>query len=227
VIREMLHLISEFLGLNRGAWCCHQLRRQRLCHPLRLRPDPGGNRSAASTAWATASPARAAERRDGDRAGHRRRPALSRARGRARPLPNETGELHRTALMDDGEVLGLLACTASVVAHAPWPTTCASSNHRHAGHAGPETKRPRGEQTARLEHENRELKWGAGNAARRKQATLGIVANRPRCGMRCARSSRSRRPSDGAAAGRMPARQGAVRARPAPVESRRDQPSSR
>ncbi len=179
VIREMLHLISEFLGLNRGRVVLRQ---------------PGGSDYAIRYAYGLTQeeiergiyqPGEGVTGRvlqsgetaivqDIDNDPH----YLARAVERTR-LPHETVSYIALPLRSEGEVLGLLGVhrirgrTRALADDlrileiiATLITQILKLNDRVA------------EQTARLEHENRELKWALERGAP-QQATLGIVGESP------------------------------------------------
>ena len=179
VIREMLHLISEFLGLNRGRVVLRQ---------------PGGSDFAIRHAYGlTAEEIERGVYRPGDGVTGRVLQSgetaivqdidddphyLARAVDRGR-LPNETVSFIALPLRSDGEVLGLLGVhrirgRARALADdlrlleiiATLITQVLKLNEYVA------------KQTARLEHENRELKWALERGAP-QQATLGIVGESP------------------------------------------------
>jgi len=179
VIREMLHLISEFLGLNRGRVVLRQ---------------PGGGDYAIRYAYGlTQAEIGRGVYRPGDGVTGRVLQSgetaivqdidddphyLARAVERDR-LPNETVSFIALPLMSDGEVLGLLGVhrirsRARALADdlrileiiATLVTQVLKLNDRVA------------EQTARLENENRELKWALERGSP-QQASLGIVGESP------------------------------------------------
>ena len=179
VIREMLHLISEFLGLNRGRVVLRQ---------------PGSDDYAIRYAYGlTQMEIERGVYRPGDGVTGRALQSgetaivqdidddpnyLARAVDRAR-LPHETVSYIALPLMNDGEVLGLLGVhrirgrTRALADDlrileiiATLITQILKLNDRVA------------EQTARLEHENRELKWALEHGSP-QQATLGIVGDSP------------------------------------------------
>ncbi|MGV8990672.1 MAG: sigma-54 interaction domain-containing protein [Thiobacillus sp.] len=179
VIREMLHLISEFLGLNRGRVVLRQ---------------PGGSDFAIRYAYGlTKEEVERGIYRPGDGVTGRVLQSgetaivqdidddphyLARAVDRER-LPSETVSFIALPLRSDGEVLGLLGVhrirgRARALADdlhileiiATLITQVIKLNDRVA------------EQTARLENENRELKWALERGSP-QQATLGIVGESP------------------------------------------------
>jgi Nif-specific regulatory protein len=179
VIREMLHLISEFLGLNRGRVVLRQ---------------PDGNDFAIRYAYGlTQAEIERGIYRPGDGVSGRVLQSgetaivqdidddphyLARAVERDR-LPNETVSFIALPLMSDGEVIGLLGVhrirgRARALADdlrileiiATLVTQVIKLNDRVA------------EQTARLENENRELKWALERGSP-QQASLGIVGESP------------------------------------------------
>jgi len=179
VIREMLHLISEFLGLNRGRVVLRQ---------------PGANDYAIRYAYGlTKEEIKRGIYRAGDGVTGRVLQSgetaivqdidddphyLARAVDRER-LPNETVSFIALPLRSDGEVLGLLGVhrirgrTRALADDlhileiiATLVTQVIKLNDRVA------------EQTARLENENRELKWALERGSP-QQATLGIVGESP------------------------------------------------
>ena len=179
VIREMLHLISEFLGLNRGRVVLRQ---------------PDGDAFAIRYAYGlTQDEINCGVYRPGDGVTGRALQSgetaivqdidddphyLARAVERER-LPHETVSYIALPLMSDGDVLGLLGVhrirhRARALADdlrileivATLITQILKLNDRVA------------EQTARLENENRELKWALEHGAP-QQATLGIVGESP------------------------------------------------
>ncbi|MDO9466556.1 MAG: sigma 54-interacting transcriptional regulator [Thiobacillus sp.] len=179
VIREMLHLISEFLGLNRGRVVLQQ---------------PGGDGFAIRYAYGLTQDEigrgiyRVGEGisgrvlRDGetvivqdiDDDPH----YLARAIDRDR-LPDETVSFIALPLLDEGGVLGLLGV------HRIRGRSRALSDDLHILEiiATLVTQVLRlnahvAQQTARLEYENRELKWALERGAP-QQATLGIVGESP------------------------------------------------
>ena len=179
VIREMLHLMSEFLGLNRGRVVLRQ---------------PGGADFAICYAYGlTQDEIRRGVYRVGEGISGRVLQDgetvivqdidddplyLARAIERDR-LPDETVSFIALPLLGDGGVLGLLGV------HRIRGRTRALSDDLHIleiiatlvtqvlklnAHVA--------KQTARLEHENRELKWALERGAP-QQATLGIVGESP------------------------------------------------
>ena len=179
VIREMLHLISEFLGLNRGRVVLRQ---------------PGGSEFAIRYAYGlTQQEIERGVYQPGDGVTGRVLQSgetaivqdidadphyLARAIGRDR-LPNETVSFIALPLRSEGEVLGLLGVhrirgrTRALADDlrileiiATLITQILKLNDRVA------------EQTARLENENRELKWVLERGAP-QQASLGIVGESP------------------------------------------------
>ncbi|HSW52106.1 MAG TPA: sigma 54-interacting transcriptional regulator, partial [Sulfuricaulis sp.] len=179
VIREMLHLISEFLGLNRGRVVLRQ---------------PGGDDYAIRYAYGlTQAEIERGVYRPGDGVSGRVLQSgetaivqdidddphyLARAVERDR-LPDETVSFIALPLMSDGEVLGLLGVhrirsRARALADdlrileiiATLVTQVLKLNDRVAA------------QTARLENENRELKWALERGSP-QQASLGIVGESP------------------------------------------------
>jgi Nif-specific regulatory protein len=179
VIREMLHLMSEFLGLNRGRVVLRQ---------------PGGEDYAIRYAYGlTQDEIRRGVYRVGEGISGRVLQDgetvivqdidddphyLARAIERGR-LPDETVSFIALPLLDEGGVLGLLGV------HRIRGRTRALSDDLHIleiiatlvtqvlklnAHVA--------KQTARLEHENRELKWALERGAP-QQATLGIVGESP------------------------------------------------
>lgn len=179
VIREMLHLISEFLGLNRGRVVLRQ---------------PGSDDYAIRYAYGlTQQEIERGVYRPGDGVTGRALQSgettivqdidddpnyLARAVDRTR-LPHETVSYIALPLISEGEVLGLLGVhrirgRARALADdlrileiiATLITQILKLNDRVA------------EQTARLEHENRELKWALEHGSP-QHATLGIVGDSP------------------------------------------------
>jgi Nif-specific regulatory protein len=179
VIREMLHLISEFLGLNRGRVVLRQ---------------PGGGDFAIRYAYGlTTQEIERGVYRPGDGVTGRALQSgetaivqdidddphyLARAVERAR-LPHETVSFIALPLRSEGDVLGLLGVhrirgrTRALADDlrileiiATLITQILRLNDRVA------------EQTARLEHENRALKWALERGTP-QQATLGIVGESP------------------------------------------------
>ncbi len=179
VIREMLHLISEFLGLNRGRVVLRQ-------------PDGDGYAIRYAYGLTEAEIARGVYRLGDGVSGRVLQSGqtaivqdidddphyLARAVERDR-LPNETVSYIALPLRSDGAILGLLGVhrirsRARALADdlrileiiATLVTQILKLNDRVA------------EQTARLEHENRELKWALEHGAP-QPATLGIVGESP------------------------------------------------
>ncbi len=179
VIREMLHLISEFLGLNRGRVVLRQ---------------PGGSEFAIHYSYGlTKEEIERGIYRPGDGVTGRVLQSgetaivqdidddphyLARAVDRD-CLPRETVSFIALPLRSDGEVLGLLGVhrirgRSRALADdlhileiiATLVTQVIKLNDRVA------------EQTARLENENRELKWALEHGSP-QQATLGIVGESP------------------------------------------------
>ncbi len=179
VIREMLHLISEFLGLNRGRVVLQQtgspdyairyaygLTRQEIERGV-YRPGDG------VTGRVLQSGETAIVQDIDDDPNY-----LARAVDRDR-LPNETVSFIALPLRSEGRILGLLGVhrirgrTRALADDlhileiiATLITQVLKLNDRVA------------EQTARLEHENRELKWALEHGSP-QQATLGIVGESP------------------------------------------------
>ncbi|MDP3585011.1 MAG: sigma 54-interacting transcriptional regulator [Thiobacillus sp.] len=179
VIREMLHLISEFLGLNRGRVVLRK---------------PGGDGFAIRYAYGLTQDEigrgiyRVGEGisgrvlRDGetvivqdiDNDPH----YLARAINRDR-LPDETVSFIALPLLDEGGVLGMLGvhrirgrsrALADDLHILEIIATLVTQVLKLNAHVA--------QQTARLEHENRELKWALERGAP-QQATLGIVGESP------------------------------------------------
>ena len=179
VIREMLHLVSEFLGLNRGRVVLRQpgsddyairyaygLTQEEIERGVYHPGDGVTGRALQSDETAIVQ--------DIDDDPH----YLARAVERER-LPNETVSYIALPLRSEGKIIGLLGV------------------HRIRGRARALADDLRileiiatlimqilklnelvAEQTARLEHENRELKWALEHGAP-QQATLGIVGESP------------------------------------------------
>ncbi|HQS81347.1 MAG TPA: sigma 54-interacting transcriptional regulator [Thiobacillus sp.] len=179
VIREMLHLISEFLGLNRGRVVLRQPGGSDFAirHAYGLTTDEierGVYRPGDGVTGRVLQSGETAIVQDIDDDPH----YLARAVDRGR-LPNETVSFIALPLRSDGEVLGLLGVhrirgRARALADdlrlleiiATLITQVLKLNEHVA------------KQTARLEHENRELKWALERGAP-QQATLGIVGESP------------------------------------------------
>ncbi|MFP5411022.1 MAG: sigma 54-interacting transcriptional regulator [Gammaproteobacteria bacterium] len=179
VIREMLHLISEFLGLNRGRVVLRQPDGEayaiRYAYGLTQDEiDRGVYRPGDGVTGRALQSGETAIVQDIDDDPH----YLARAVDRER-LPHETVSYIALPLLSDGEVLGLLGVhrirsRARALADdlrileivATLITQILRLNDRVA------------EQTARLENENRELKWALEHGAP-QQATLGIVGESP------------------------------------------------
>ncbi|MDZ7595743.1 MAG: sigma 54-interacting transcriptional regulator [Thiobacillus sp.] len=175
VIREMLHLISEFLGLNRGRVVLRQPDGNdyaiRYAYGLtQAEIERGIYRSGDGVSGRVLQSGETAIVQDIDNDPH----YLARAVERDR-LPNETVSFIALPLMSDGEVIGLLGVhrirgRARALADdlrileiiATLVTQVIKLNNRVA------------EQTARLENENRELKWALERGSP-QQASLGIV----------------------------------------------------
>lgn len=178
-IREMLHLASEFLGLNRGRVV---LRRPedgryaiRYAYGLtRAEIERGVYRAGRGVTGRVLQSGEAAIVQDIDDDPDYLAQAVDRTR-----LPDETVSFIALPLTDDGKVRGLLGVhrirgrsrafaddlrILEIV--ATLVTQILKLNDRVA------------EQTARLESENRELKWALEHGAP-QQATLGIVGESP------------------------------------------------
>ncbi|MEW6590515.1 MAG: sigma 54-interacting transcriptional regulator [Pseudomonadota bacterium] len=179
VIREMLHLISEFLGLNRGRVVLRQpdgdayairyaygLTREEMARGVYALGEGITGRALQSGETAIVQ--------DIDDDPHYLARAIERER-----LPQETVSYIALPLRSDGEILGLLGVhrirsRARALADdlrileivATLITQILKLNDRVAA------------QTARLENENRELKWALEHGAP-QQATLGIVGDSP------------------------------------------------
>ena len=179
VIREMLHLISEFLGLNRGRVVLQQPGSDdyaiRYAYGLTQEEiERGVYRAGDGVTGRVLQSGETAIVQDIDDDPH----YLARAVERDR-LPSETVSFIALPLMSEGEVLGLLGVhrirgrTRALADDlhileiiATLVTQILKLNDRVA------------EQTARLEHENRELKWALERGSP-QQATLGIVGESP------------------------------------------------
>jgi Nif-specific regulatory protein len=179
VIREMLHLISEFLGLNRGRVVLRQPGSDdyviRYAYGLtQMEIERGVYRPGDGVTGRALQSGETAIVQDIDDDPN----YLARAVDRTR-LPHETVSYIALPLMNDGEALGLLGVhrirgRSRALADdlrileiiATLITQILKLNDRVA------------EQTARLEHENRELKWALEHGAP-QQATLGIVGDSP------------------------------------------------
>ncbi len=178
-IREMLHLISEFLGLNRGRVV---LRRSdandyaiRYAYGLtKAEIERGIYRPGHGITGRVLQTGEASIVQDIDDDPDYLAQAVERAR-----LPDETVSFIALPLVDDGKVLGLLGVhrirgrsrafsddLRILEIIATLVTQVLKLNDRVA------------EQTARLESENRELKWALEHGAP-QQATLGIVGESP------------------------------------------------
>jgi Nif-specific regulatory protein len=178
VIRKMLHLVSEFLGLNRGRVVLRQPDGDyaiRYAYGLTATEiERGVYHPGVGVTGRALQSGEPVIVQDIDNDPH----YLARAVDRSH-LPNETVSFIALPLRSDGEVLGLLGV------------------HRIRGRARALTDDLRileiiatlitqilklndrvAEQTARLEHENRELKWALERGAP-QQATLGIVGEAP------------------------------------------------
>lgn len=177
-IREMLHLISEFLGLNRGRVVLRRPDGQyaiRYAYGLTQKEiERGTYRAGHGITGRVLQTGEATIVQDIDDDPDYLAQAVDRAQ-----LPDETVSYIALPLVDDGKVLGLLGVhrirgrsrafaddmrileiTATLI------TQILKLNDRVA------------EQTARLENENRELKWALEHGAP-QQATLGIVGESP------------------------------------------------
>jgi len=179
VIREMLHLISEFLGLNRGRVVLRQAGGDgyAIRYAYGLTTDEvarGVYRPGDGVSGRVLQSGETAIVQDIDDDPH----YLARAVVRDR-LPSETVSYIALPLRSDGEVLGLLGVhrirsrvraladdLRMLEIIATLITQILKLNDRVA------------EQTARLEHENRELKWALEHGTP-PQATLGIVGESP------------------------------------------------
>ncbi|MBS0330193.1 MAG: sigma 54-interacting transcriptional regulator, partial [Proteobacteria bacterium] len=178
VIREMLHLVSEFLGLNRGRVVLRQPDGDyaiRYAYGLTATEiERGVYHPGVGVTGRALQSGEPVIVQDIDNDPH----YLARAVDRSH-LPNETVSFIALPLRSDGEVLGLLGV------------------HRIRGRARALTDDLRileiiatlitqilklndrvAEQTARLEHENRELKWALERGTP-QPATLGIVGESP------------------------------------------------
>ena len=179
VIREMLHLISEFLGLNRGRVVLRQYEDNafaiRYAYGLTAEEiERGVYQLGDGVTGRALQSSETAIVQDIDDDPH----YLARAVKRDR-LPNEMVSFIALPLRSEGEVLGLLGVhrirgRSRALADdlrileivATLVTQILKLNNRVA------------EQTARLENENRELKWVLERGAP-QQATLGIVGESP------------------------------------------------
>lgn len=179
VIREMLHLISELLGLNRGRVVLRRAGSNefeiRYAYGLtREEMERGVYRLNDGVTGRVLQSGETAIVQDIDSDPH----YLARAVERRR-LPNETVSFIALPLRSDGELLGLLGvhrirgrtrALADDLRILEIIATLISQILRLSNQVA--------EQTARLENENRELKWVLEHGAP-QQATLGIVGESP------------------------------------------------